>query len=415
MAIKDNLLNPMQIEAAKAKPNEYTLRDGDGLYLRVRQSGSKQWIFNYRHPDTKKKNNLSYGSYPDVSLKLARGRAEADRKILKDGLDPKQEKDKEALTRKQDAVTTFKAVANDWLALEKTKLASSTYKKNSRYFEKDIFPLIGSYPIKDITAPLGISVIKKIGGRGSQEIARKTARAMNSVMTYAVNTGLIQHNPLLGIKAVIPKTKQENRPTLKPHELPELMNALAYSNAKVTTRCLIEFQLATMVRPREAAEAKWSEIDLDNGLWIIPAERMKMKVEHQVPLTHHVINLLDTMKPFSGHREYIFPSHIHPNKPANAETANKALRTMGFTGRLVAHGMRALASTTLNEFSFDDDVIETALAHKDSNKIRQAYNRAKYLERRKVMMQWWSDRIVQAKTGKMSDTNATKILRLVNE
>ena len=415
MAIKDNLLNPMQIEAAKAQTKEYTLRDGDGLYLRVRQSGSKQWIFNYRHPDTKKKNNLSYGSYPDVSLKLARERAEADRKILKDGLDPKQEKDKEALTRKQNAVTTFKAVADDWLALEKTKLASATYKKNSRYFEKDIFPLIGSYPIKDITAPLGISVIKKIGGRGSQEIARKTARAMNSVMTFAVNTGLIQHNPLLGIKAVIPKTKQENRPTLKPHELPELMNALAYSNAKVTTRCLIEFQLATMVRPREAAEAKWSEIDLDNGLWIIPAERMKMKVEHQVPLTNHVINILDTMKPFSGHREYIFPSHIHPNKPANAETANKALRTMGFTGRLVAHGMRALASTTLNEFSFDDDVIETALAHKDSNKIRQAYNRAKYLERRKVMMQWWSDRIVQAKTGKMSDTNATKTLRLVNE
>jgi len=318
-----------------------------------------------------------------------------------------------AAQRRQDATMTFKAVALDWLALEKAKLAASTYKKNSRYFEKDIFPVIGNYPIKEITAPLGIEVIKRISGRGSQEIARKSARAMNSVMTYAVNTGLIHHNPLLGIKATIPKVDVEHRPTLETHELSELMQTLSYSSAKVTTRCLIEFQLLTATRPREAAEARWAEIDLDNLLWTISPERMKMRKAHVIPLTPQMVKVLDTMKPFSGHREYIFTSHINPKKPVNSQTANKALRDMGFAGRLVSHGLRALFSTTLNENEFDDDLIETALAHDDKNKIRKAYNRAQYLERRRVMMQWWCDFVDSAKTGKPMPTG-TKHLRVVN-
>ncbi|MFT6909359.1 MAG: integrase [Oleiphilaceae bacterium] len=408
-------LNPMQVDNAKPTDREYSLSDGDGLYLRVKPTGSRLWIFNYTQPISKKRKNISYGLYPDVGLAAARKKAERDRALLKQTIDPLVERINQQAKAKQTLETTFQSIADEWLGLQQTKLAPSTFKKNSRYFAKDIYPVIGSYPISDISASLGIQVIKRISGRGSQEIARKASRAMNQVMTYAVNTGRVTHNPLAGIKETIPKSKVQHRPTLEIHEITELMQALRYSSAKVITRCLIEFQLLTMVRPREAAEAKWSEIDFENKLWVIPAERMKMNIEHKVPLSKQVLILLKTIKPFSGHREYIFPSHIHPNKPANSQSANKALRDMGFAGRLVAHGLRALASTTLNEKGFDDDVIETALAHKDSNKIRQAYNRAKYLERRRVMMQWWAEHIDQAKTGNVSLAGGTKTLRLINE
>lgn len=386
-------LNPMQVESAQVKSTEYMLSDGDGLYLRVKVNGTKSWIFNYTQPITKKRRKTSLGIFPDVGLAAARQKADEHRELLKKKIDPLIDKQSRELSQRQEVETTFKSIAQEWLALQQLKIAATTYKKVSRYFDKDIFPLVGHYPIKDISAPIGIEVLKKVSGRGSQEIARKVSRAMNQVMTYAVNTGRVTHNPLIGIKEVIPKVKVQHRPTLEVHEISELMQALRYSTSKVTTRCLIEFQLHTMVRPREAAEARWDEIDLDNMLWIIPAARMKMGIEHKVPLSQQVLALLDTVRPFSGHRKYIFPSHIHPNKPANSQSANKALRDMGFTGRLVAHGLRALASTTLNEQGFDDDVIETALAHKDTNKIRLAYNRAKYLKRRREMMQWWSNHI----------------------
>lgn len=237
---------------------------------------------------------------------------------------------------------------------------------------------------------------------------------MNNVMTFAVNAGIIQHNPLSGIKELIPRTRVQNQPCLQPHELPELVQAIRYSNAKTVTRCLIEWQLHTMTRPGEAAEAEWSEISLDKQQWHIPAKRMKMKADHIIPLTKQTIAILDAIKPISGHRRYIFPSYNDPQKPANKQSANKALRDMGFTGRQTAHGLRALASTTLNEQGFDADVIESALAHKDGNEIRAAYNRAKYLKRRKIMMEWWSDRIAQAATGELISNSTNQALRLVN-
>ncbi|MGQ8365311.1 tyrosine-type recombinase/integrase [Glaciecola sp. 1036] len=398
MAIETLKLNPMQIEAAKAKDKEYNLSDGAGLFLRVKPNATKLWIFNFSQPITKKRQSISYGVYPEVTLADARKKAEIDRKLLKQNKDPKQERDKAKANELHSKLTTFKLVADKWLELQKHKIAPTTYKKTKRYFEKDIIPTIGHIAIKEITAQHGINVIEKVSGRGSQEIARKTARTLNQVMTFAVNTGLAPYNPLAGIKEVIPKTKVTHRPTLQVNEISELMNALRYSSAKVTTRCLIEWQLHTMTRPRETAEAKWSEIDFKNKLWIIPAERMKMNREHRVPLTIQTLNILETMKSFSGNRDFIFASHNKPNCPVNAQTANKALRDMGFTGRLVAHGLRALASTTLNENGFDDDVIETALAHGDENKIRKAYNRAQYIEKRRVMMQWWSDWVEKAKS-----------------
>jgi integrase len=202
-------------------------------------------------------------------------------------------------------------------------------------------------------------------------------------------------------------------PTLKPDELPELMAALNTASIKKITRCLIEWQLHTMCRPNEAAAAKWDEIDFEQKLWSIPPERMKMNRAHTIPLTPQTLALLEYIKPISGHSEYIFPSDRNPRKHANESTANVAIGRMGFKKRLVAHGLRSLASTTLNEQGFDGDIIESCLSHIDKNEVRKAYNRSEYLERRQKVMDWWSNHIEQASFGNMS-LAGKKDLKVIN-
>lgn len=183
-------------------------------------------------------------------------------------------------------------------------------------------------------------------------------------------------------------------PTLRPEELPRLMRSLVMSNLSVPTRCLIEWQLLTLVRPSEASGARWAEIDLDAKLWTIPAERMKAKREHIVPLSPQALDILEIMKPISRHREYVFPSRNDPKQPMNSQTANAALKRIGYGGKLVAHGLRSIASTAMNEAGFNADVIETSLAHSDKNEVRKAYNRSTYLEQRKDLMNWWGERVI---------------------
>ena len=210
-------------------------------------------------------------------------------------------------------------------------------------------------------------------------------------MIYAVNTGLINANPASGIGMAFEKPKKQNMPTLRPEELPKLMRSLVMSNLSVPTRCLIEWQLLTLVRPSEASGARWAEIDLNAKLWTIPAERMKAKREHIVPLSLQAIEILEIMKPISAHRKFIFPSRNDHNEPMNSQTANAALKRIGYAGKLVAHGLRSIASTAMNEEGFNPDVIEAALSHNDKNEVRRAYNRSTYLEQRKQLAVWWGD------------------------
>lgn len=185
------------------------------------------------------------------------------------------------------------------------------------------------------------------------------------------------------------RPKKQNMPTLRPEELPKLMRSLVMSNLSVPTRCLIELQLLTLVRPSEASGARWTEIDFDAKLWTIPAERMKAKREHIVPLSPQALDILDVMKSISAHREHIFPSRNDPKQAMNSQTANAALKRLGYGGKLVAHGLRSIASTALNEHRFNADLIEAALAHCDKNEVRRAYNRSTYIEQRKELMNWW--------------------------
>jgi integrase len=385
-------------EVSQAKPRDkvYKLSDGKGLQLRVRPNGNKSWLLDYVKPHTGKRSSLGLGAYPEVGLADARKLRESARQKLAKGDDPKEHKDEAKRKQQEQYANTLEQVSLNWFTVKKSEIKPDTAKDLWRSLELHVFPTLGGYPISKITAPITIDVLKPIAAKGTLETVKRLSQRLNEIMAYAVNTGLIHANPLSGIKAAFKKPSKQNMPTLTPSELPELLESLQYASIKLVTRCLIEWQLHTMVRPSEAAGAKWSEINTDNMIWNIPAERMKKDREHLVPLTPESLAILNRLKPISGHREFIFPADRDPKRHTNEQTANAAIKRMGYQGRLVAHGLRALASTTLNEHGFDADVIESALAHVDKNEVRRADNRADYLERRRLMMRWWSEYIIEA-------------------
>jgi len=404
MANTTRQLSDTEIKRAKPKDKEYNLADGKGLYLRIKPTGSKLWLFNYTRPIIKKRANIGLGSYPDLSLASARSKAQRFRELLANGTDPQEHRQTVERQANEAYANTFENVAKKWLELKKPDISDSYYTKIDNRLNKFIFPELGKYPIHKINAVDAIQIISPIAKAGKLETVKKLCRWVNEIMVYAVNTGVIHANPLSGISKAFNSPQVTNLPTLKPSELPELMVELNKAKIKIVTRCLIEWQLHTMVRPGEASGTRWDEIDTEAGLWTIPTARMKMSRPHVVPLTRQTLNILEILEPISKHREFVFPSDHNPRSSANSQSANRALKRMGFHGRLVSHGLRALASTTLNEQSFEPDVIEAALAHIDKNSIRAAYNRSDYLEKRKIMMQWWSDHIEQAATGNISLT-----------
>ncbi|EOY5010635.1 integrase domain-containing protein [Klebsiella pneumoniae] len=311
--------------------------------------------------------------------------------LLANGIDP-QIQAEVAEEQQQIALDSiFSTVAANWFQL-KSKSVTPDYAKDIwRSLEKDVFPTIGELPVQQIKARTLVEALEPIKARGALETVRRLVQRINEIMIYAVNTGLINANPASGIGMAFEKPKKQNMPTLRPEELPKLMRSLVMSNLSVPTRCLIEWQLLTLVRPSEASGARWAEIDLNAKLWTIPAERMKAKREHIVPLSPQAIEILEIMKPISAHRKFIFPSRNDHNKPMNSQTANAALKRIGYAGKLVAHGLRSIASTAMNEEGFNPDVIEAALSHNDKNEVRRAYNRSTYLEQRKQLAVWWGD------------------------
>jgi integrase len=407
-------LTVKEVDNAKPKDKPYRLGDGGGLYLYVRKSGAKAWECRYIKPATQKPTYTGIGSYPDISLADARLKATEIRKLVADGIDPQLVKAEQKAKATTEQNSTFKAVAELWMDTKQNRIKPKTIEGNWRKLELYAFPSLGSIPITLITAPIAIAALKPVEKSGQLETVKRTAQLMNEVMTYAVNAGLIHSNPLNGIKDVFRKPKVTHMLALNPDELPELVKTVARANMAITTKCLIEWQLHTMTRPNEAAGARWDELDLDNAVWVIPAERMKMKKEHQIPLTPQTLAILEAVKPISGHRDFIFPSIRDPKKATDTESINKALGRIGFKGRTTAHGLRSLASTTLNEQGFNSDVIEAALAHTDKNTIRKAYNRTSYLEQRRPLMKWWSDHIEQASYGSMSVTGLRQF-KVVNE
>ncbi|PCJ51076.1 MAG: integrase [Gammaproteobacteria bacterium] len=413
MARTTKPLTNTEVKQAKPREKVYTLSDGGGLQLRVKPNGSKLWLFDYLRPYTKKRTCLSFGSYPALSIADARIKRELARELLAKDVDPKDHRDDEKRLNESAHSNTLENIASQWLEVKKTTVSADHATDSWRSLELHVFPKLGKTPIHKITAIKTIETIKPIAAKGSLETVKRLCQRLNEVMVYAVNSGLITANPLAGIGKAFQLPAKQHLPTLRPEQLPTLMKVLPLASIKLTTRCLIEWQLHTMVRPGEAAGTQWDEIDFKNALWTIPADRMKSKKQHTVPLSQQSVALLKLMETLSSKSNYVFPSDRNHHKHANASTANTALKRMGFDKKLVAHGMRSLASTILNEQGFDPDLIEAALAHIGKNEVRNAYNRAEYIERRKPLMEWWSDYIDQAATGNMS-LSGQKGLKLVN-
>lgn len=386
-------LTDTQLKTAKVKDKDYVLSDGNGLQFKFRANGSRLWNFNYYHPHTKKRINMGLGTYPTVSLKQARKLTNEARELLAQHIDPKEERDKQFQLQQASTNNTLMNVASMWFEVKKSTVTASYADDIWRSFELHAFPLLSSTPISQISAPKVINVLKPLEAKGSLETVKRVIQRLNEVMTFAVNTGIIASNPLSGIKASFKKPKKENLLALTPQELPELLEAVSEASIKKVTRYLLLWQLHTMTRPNEAAKAEWQEIDWDNNLWVIPSDKMKKRKEHIIPLTKQTLNLLEKIKPISGHGPYIFPSDRNPKTHCNTQTVNMAIKRMGFAGRLVSHGFRSIASTTLNEQGFDRDVIEATLAHVDKNEVRRAYNRSDYLDKRRGLMAWWSEHI----------------------
>ncbi|WP_449555893.1 integrase domain-containing protein [Huaxiibacter chinensis] len=382
-------------EILKAKPREkdFTLHDGDGLFLLVKTSGKKLWRFRYQRPNSASRTNLSLGAYPALTLAAARQIRDQHLSLLAQDIDPQQQQEMVSEQRQIELDSVFSTVAAHWFQLKSKNVTQDYAKDIWRSLDKDVFPAIGEIPVQEIKARTIIEALSPIKARGALETVRRLVQRINEIMIYAVNTGLIDANPASGVGMAFERPKKQNMPTLRPEELPKLMRSLVMSNLSLPTRCLIEWQLLTLVRPSEASGTRWEEIDLDTKFWTIPAERMKGKREHVVPLSPEALEILEVMKPISSHREHVFPSRNDPKQAMNSQTANAAIKRIGYGGRLVAHGLRSIASTALNEANFNPDVIEAALAHSDKNEVRRAYNRSTYLEKRIELMNWWGEKI----------------------
>lgn len=413
-------LTSTEVTNAKAKVNPVTgkkqdtpYRDGDGLELMAKTSGSRVWYFRYRKPISGKRTMQSLGEFPSVSLAQARKLKNEAKALLSQGIDPVEQRKADANTLKEQHSNTFLAIATSWIKHKRKSVTEDYANDIWRSLEKDIFPTIGHIPVTQLKAPILVNILNVIVSRGNLETARRLSQRTSEIMNYAMNTGVAEANPFTTVKSALPVPRKEKNPTIRPEALPGLMRSLAMAQIERTTRLLIEWQLLTAVRPGEAVLARWSEIDWNKKQWDVPAATMKMDRPHSVALCSQALDILEAMKPISGHREFVFPGRKDPKTHMHSQSANAALKRMGYQNMLTAHGMRSIVSTAMNEHGFRPDAIEAVLAHGEKNSIRAAYNRATYLEERRGMMDWWGEFVSSAANGHQMAGTALRHLRVV--
>jgi integrase len=383
-------LTGIAIKSAKPGNTIRKLSDGNGLVLLVYPNGSKYWAFRYRYLGREK--NLSLGIYPEVNLAQARRKLSDARKLLSDGQDPSEAR--KALKRQAtiSAETNFQAVARDWIAAKSPAWTPRYAKFVVARLEKDIFPKLGTRPIKDITAPELLSIVRMIENRGASELAHRLLNCCGQIFMYGIATGRADRNPANDLQGALKTHVKKHYAHLKAIELPDFVGRLAKYDGHPQTRLAVTLLMLTFVRTTELRGATWEEIDLDKAEWRIPAERMKMRRDHIVPLSRQAVAAFKQLQRLNGQWKCVFPN---PRKPIQFMSENAvlyALYRMGYHNRTTGHGFRHTASTILNESGlFSGDAIERQLAHVPGNKVRGAYNHAQYLPERRKMMQWWAD------------------------
>jgi integrase len=383
------------------KPQSKTKRlfDSGGLYLEVSPTGSKWWRLKYRYGDKEKR--LALGVFPRVTLKEARAGRDDARKMLDKGEDPGQARKVEKAARNELNADSFEGVAREWHGKFSPGWAPSHASKLLRRLEIDIFPWLGSRPIRQITAPELLSVVRRVEARGALDTARRALLNSGQVFRYAVATGRADRDPSGDLKGALPPPKEKHYASIKePKAVGALLRAIEGYRGHNVSRCALKLAPLTFVRPGELRRAEWTEFDLEKGEWRIAGEKMKSRVPHVVPLSRQALDVLRELQPLTGSGRYVFPGLRGRDRAMSENTVNAALRRMGYRkDEMTGHGFRAMASTILNEQGWHRDAIERQLAHGERDAVRAAYNYAEHLPERRKMMQAWADYLDSLRVG----------------
>lgn len=373
----------------------------------VHPNGSKYWRLKYRLAGKEKTIALGVHGKGGVSLKAARLKAQELKKMIAQGIDPAQSKQEDKL--EQSGANRFGHIAEEWIATKQTEWTDNYAKEVRRSLKRHVLPYIGDCPIDQITPLLLLEMLKRIENKGHLEMLRKVRRQCNSVFIYAKFKGLVVSNPAEGVEQVLKKHQIKNHNSIKLKELPDLLQAITNHPLEPTTKAGLLVALYTFQRTSEIRFARWEEIDTERALWTIPAERMKMRREHIIPLSRQALQAFESLRPLTAGYPFVFASSQHPqSRPMSENAMLYALYRMGFYGRMTVHGFRHLASTTLNELGFDFRWIEKQLSHEDRNKVRGTYNKAEYLPERAKMMQHWADFVDMADGSNVVPINSNK-------
>ncbi|CZX29768.1 tyrosine-type recombinase/integrase [Enterobacter asburiae] len=384
-------LTARQVDTAKPKEKPYKLSDGAGLYLEVVTSGSRYWRLKYRYAGKEKR--LAFAVYPEVSLAEAREKREAAKKVLAAGNDPGEVKKAEKIAQKLGFENTFEAIAREWHQVRADRWSLRYRDEIIDTFEKDVFPYIGKRPIAEIKPMELLETLRRMEKRGALEKMRKVRQRCGEVFRHAIVTGRAEYNPAPDLATALTTPKKTHFPFLTAQELPHFIQDLAGYTGSIITKTATQIIMHTAVRTQELRFARWEDINFEKRLWEIPAEVMKMKRPHIVPMSDQVMALFESLKPITGLYPLVFIGRNDRTKPISKESINQVIELLGYKGRLTGHGFRHTMSTILHEEGFNSAWIETQLAHVDKNAIRGAYNHAQYLDGRKEMMQWYADYI----------------------
>jgi integrase len=393
-------LSDTAIRKAPLPDKPKKLADGGGLYLLLNPNGSKWWRFKYRYGGKEKL--LSLGTYPDTGLADAREKRDAARKQLAAGVDPGARRKAEKAAGEERSANSLEVVAREWHAKQSKSWVELHASRILLRLENDIFPWLGSRPIADITAKELLATVNRIVDRGAVESAHRVLQNCGQVFRYAIATGRAERNPAADLKGALPSVKQKHLAAITdPNAIGALLRAIDAYQGSFVTKCALRLAPLVFVRPGELRQAEWSEFDLNHAQWNLPAEKMKMREPHLVPLAPQAVAILQELKALTGRGRYLFPSARSPQRPMSNNAVLSALRRMGYaTDEMSGHGFRAMARTVLDEvLHFRPDYIEHQLAHAVKDPNGRAYNRTAHLAERRKMMAGWADYLDALKAG----------------
>jgi len=393
-------LSDAKIRKAKPQAKKSTLFDGGGLFLLVTPTGGKLWRFKYRFANKQKL--LSFGSYPEISIAVARRKREEARRLLAEGVDPSVVRKTQKAAGIAATESGFEVVAREWHEKFKQRWTPGHALTLMKRLEREVFPWIGARPIGEVKAPELLSVLRRVESRGTLDTAHRIKILAGQVFRYAIATGRAERDPSADLKGALPPKKQTHLAAVtEPKEAAALLRAIDGYNGSFIVKCALQLGALFFVRPGELRHAEWSEMDLDAGIWAIPGPKMKMKQPHIVPLSRQAVEILKSLKPLTGSGRYVFPSHRSTLRAMSNNAILAALRRMGYTkDEMTGHGFRAMARTILDEIlHVRVEYIEHQLAHTVRDPNGRAYNRTAHLEERKKMMQQWGDYLDGLKTG----------------